>query len=62
MKPVAALVSSVIFGARTLDQLADNLAAAELKLPAALLEQLDQASAFDPGYPYSFIAQVQQRW
>jgi aryl-alcohol dehydrogenase-like predicted oxidoreductase len=56
------LVSSVIFGARNLDQLADNLAAAELQLPAPLREQLDQASAFDPGYPYSFIAQVQQRW
>jgi aryl-alcohol dehydrogenase-like predicted oxidoreductase len=55
-------VSSVIFGARTMDQLADNLGAADLKLPAALVEQLDQASAFDLGYPYNFIAQVQQRW
>ena len=55
-------VSSVIFGARTMDQLADNLAAAELKLPQALVERLDQASAFDVGYPYAFIGQVQQRW
>jgi aryl-alcohol dehydrogenase-like predicted oxidoreductase len=55
-------VSSVIFGARTMDQLADNLGAGELKLPAALVERLDQASAFDVGYPYAFIGQIQQRW
>jgi len=55
-------VSSVIFGARTIAQLDDNLGAAALKLPPPLVEKLDQASAFELGYPYSFIAQTQQRW
>ena len=55
-------VSSVIFGARSVEQLDDNLGAAELALPAPLVEKLDQASAFDVGYPYAFIGQIQQRW
>jgi aryl-alcohol dehydrogenase-like predicted oxidoreductase len=55
-------VSSVIFGARTIAQLDDNLGAADLKLPAAAVERLDQASAFDLGYPYAFIAQTQSTW
>jgi aryl-alcohol dehydrogenase-like predicted oxidoreductase len=55
-------VSSVIFGARSMDQLEDNLGAGDLELPAAMVEKLDQASAFDLGYPYAFIQQVQQRW
>jgi aryl-alcohol dehydrogenase-like predicted oxidoreductase len=55
-------VSSVIFGARTVAQLEANLVAAELELPAAALKTLDDASAFDPGYPYAFIAQTQNTW
>jgi aryl-alcohol dehydrogenase-like predicted oxidoreductase len=46
-------VTSVILGARTLEQLDDNLAAAELHLTVEETEKLDQAS--DPGaadYPY----------
>ena len=46
-------VTSVILGARTLDQLDDNLAAADLHLTADETAKLDQAS--DPGaadYPY----------
>ncbi len=46
-------MTSVILGARTLDQLDDNLAAADLHLTAEEAEKLDQAS--DPGaadYPY----------
>ena len=38
-------VTSLIVGARTEDQLADNLAAAELKLSAADIERLDNVSA-----------------
>jgi aryl-alcohol dehydrogenase-like predicted oxidoreductase len=44
-------VTSVIIGARTPEQLADNLAATELTLSAEQLAQLDQASALKPEYP-----------
>ncbi len=55
-------VTSVIFGARNLEQLNANLAAVELELSKQHLDVLDQASAFDLGYPYSFIQQTQQIW
>ncbi|MEJ7596895.1 MAG: aldo/keto reductase [Kofleriaceae bacterium] len=55
-------VSSVIFGARDLAQLDANLAAADLELSANQVATLDQASAFDLGYPYAFIQQTQQVW
>jgi aryl-alcohol dehydrogenase-like predicted oxidoreductase len=55
-------VTSVIFGARTIEQLDANLAATELKLSPAQIETLDKASAFDLGYPYQFIAQTQTTW
>ncbi len=47
-KPV---VTSVIIGAKRLDQLDDNLAAVELKLTPDELRQLDDASALPPEYP-----------
>jgi aryl-alcohol dehydrogenase-like predicted oxidoreductase len=55
-------VTSVIFGARSAAQLDDNLAAAELRLSADEVKRLDEASAFDPGYPYDFLARIQGRW
>ena len=55
-------VTSVIFGARTVPQLEANLAGAELELPAKHVQALDQASAIDLGYPYSFIAATQTNW
>ena len=55
-------VSSVIFGARSVAQLDDNLRAAELKLPAAAVQRLDEASALDLGYPYDFIGRIAGRW
>lgn len=55
-------VTSVIFGARSIEQLDDNLKAAEVKLTGAEVLRLDEASAFDPGYPYKFIANIQKRW
>jgi aryl-alcohol dehydrogenase-like predicted oxidoreductase len=55
-------VTSVIFGARSVAQLEDNLAAADLKLPDAAMARLDEASAFHPGYPYDFMKNVQGRW
>jgi aryl-alcohol dehydrogenase-like predicted oxidoreductase len=55
-------VTSVIFGARTVAQLDDNLAADGLALAPRHVEQLDQASAFDLGYPYTFIQSTQGSW
>ncbi|MFI7423202.1 hypothetical protein [Nonomuraea sp. NPDC049684] len=40
-----------ISGARTLAQLTDNLAACDLRLPLEVVERLDRASAFPPGFP-----------
>ena len=47
-KPV---VTSVIIGAKRLDQLQDNLAAADLTLTQNELRQLDEISALPPEYP-----------
>jgi aryl-alcohol dehydrogenase-like predicted oxidoreductase len=47
-KPV---VTSVIIGAKRLDQLQDNLAAAELNLTQDELRQLDEVSVVPPEYP-----------
>ena len=55
-------VTSVIFGARSLAQLEDNLAAAELELEPAHIEQLTAASDFELGYPYDFMRQVHPEW
>jgi aryl-alcohol dehydrogenase-like predicted oxidoreductase len=55
-------VSSVIFGARTIEQLDTNLAAAELELSANQITALDEASAFELGYPYAFISMTQSAW
>ncbi len=55
-------VSSVTFGARSIAQLDDNLAGADVKLTAAEVEKLDAASAYELGYPYKFMSNVQKRW
>lgn len=55
-------VSSVIFGARSLAQLEENLPAAELVLDAADLKELDEASAWPLHYPYDFLHRIQGRW
>ncbi|MFO0566389.1 MAG: aldo/keto reductase [Polyangiaceae bacterium] len=55
-------VSSVIFGARSLEQLDANLGAAELRLSDDEMKRLNDASAFDIGYPYAFMANIQSRW
>jgi aryl-alcohol dehydrogenase-like predicted oxidoreductase len=47
-KPV---VTSVILGAKRIDQLQDNLAAVEVKLTGDELRQLDEVSALPPEYP-----------
>jgi Predicted oxidoreductases (related to aryl-alcohol dehydrogenases) len=47
-KPV---VTSVILGAKRLDQLRDNLAAMELELNDEEIRELDEVSALPPEYP-----------
>ena len=44
-------VTSVIIGAKTPEQLADNLGASDVKLDAEHIAQLDAASAIPPEYP-----------
>jgi aryl-alcohol dehydrogenase-like predicted oxidoreductase len=54
-------VSSVILGARSMDQLTGNMAAAELKLTPEETRLLDQASAPPtPDYPYGEPGQSQR--
>jgi len=55
-------VTSVIFGARTVEQLEDNLSADALTLSEDQSRRLTEASAFEPGYPYDFIRGIQGRW
>src|SRR4029453_6355879 len=45
------MVTSVIIGAKRLDQLEDNLAAVDLKLSEEEIKQLDEVSALPPEYP-----------
>jgi len=51
-------VTSPIFGARTLDQLEDDLAAAELILDEQSLERLEKVSQLELVYPYDFHVRV----
>jgi aryl-alcohol dehydrogenase-like predicted oxidoreductase len=44
-------VTSVIIGAKTVEQLKDNLASADLKLSPQHRKVLDEASALPPEYP-----------
>ena len=44
-------VTSVIIGAKRLDQLQDNLAAVDVKLTESEIKQLDEVSALPPEYP-----------
>ena len=54
-------VSSVILGARSMDQLTDNMAAAELKLAPEETQLLDEASEpLAPDYPYGVPGQSQR--
>ncbi len=48
-------VSSVIVGARTVQQLKDNLRAMDVKLAGDDLRELDEVSRLAWGYPYNFI-------
>lgn len=54
-------VCSVIVGARTLDQLEDNMKASQDLLPAEKLDELTSISTPLLGYPYRFIEAYGQR-
>jgi aryl-alcohol dehydrogenase-like predicted oxidoreductase len=47
---------SVIIGAKSIEQLEDNLAAAELKLTPEQVAKLDEVSALKPEYPGWMLA------
>ena len=51
-------VTSPIFGARTLEQLEDNLGAADLRLDDDVSRKLDEVSALELVYPYDFHERV----
>lgn len=55
-------VTSVIFGARSVRQLEDNLRCLEVPLSDDQLGRLDQVSALDWDYPYEFLNRVMGRW
>jgi len=46
-----AFVTSVIIGAKRVDQLKENLAAVELELSEEEIRRLDEVSALPPEYP-----------
>lgn len=48
-------VTSTILGARTLDQLEDNLGALDVAFTAEQRARLDQASAVELGFPHRFL-------
>jgi aryl-alcohol dehydrogenase-like predicted oxidoreductase len=54
-------VTSIIVGARTVEQLDDNLKALEVKLTGEDLADLDKASRPAWGYPYDFIG-LREPW
>lgn len=51
-------VSTVIIGARTPEQVKDNLRALDVKLAPEDLRELNDASSPEWGYPYSFLARM----
>jgi aryl-alcohol dehydrogenase-like predicted oxidoreductase len=48
----------VVIGAKTLEQLKDNLGAVEFKLDEADMQTLDEASDFPLPYPYEQIKRM----
>jgi aryl-alcohol dehydrogenase-like predicted oxidoreductase len=49
-------VTSVIIGAKSMDQLRDNVASTRVRLDDAEMKQLDEISALPPEYPEWMIA------
>lgn len=55
-------ITSVIVGARSVEQLDDNLGGETLVLPPEMLARLDKASAVDFGYPFDFLTRIDGGW
>ncbi len=56
-------VCSTIIGAKTLEQLKDNISAVDLQLTSEDLQRLNEVSALNPEYPGWMVArQTQGRW
>lgn len=55
-------VSAVIMGARTMEQLEDNLKAAEIQFSAEDMAVLDEASKLPELYPYRMIEAYGRKW
>jgi aryl-alcohol dehydrogenase-like predicted oxidoreductase len=55
-------VSSCIFGARSIQQLEDNVKATDVVLSDDQVKRLDDASKLELGYPYAFLKDVQKIW
>jgi aryl-alcohol dehydrogenase-like predicted oxidoreductase len=53
------VVTSVVIGAKSLSQLADNLKAASIRLTDAQMVKLDKLSAVAPPYPYEMVNRLQ---
>ena len=53
-------VTAPIIGARTLEQLEDNIGASGWKLTSEQVEELSEASALEEVYPYRFIRNAQR--
>jgi aryl-alcohol dehydrogenase-like predicted oxidoreductase len=53
------MVTSAIFGVRSVAQLDQVLQCKDLTLSANEMKTLDEASTFELGYPYDFIARIQ---
>lgn len=51
-------VTSVIFGARSVAQLEDNMKASDIELSDEQMDRLDTAAKWEIGYPYEFISHV----
>ena len=58
---VLTAVTAPIIGARSVEQLDDNLGAAGWELDPAQLARLDETSAVPTPYPYDFIANAAKR-
>jgi aryl-alcohol dehydrogenase-like predicted oxidoreductase len=54
------VVTSIIIGAKTMEQLEDNLNAANVELSDGEYRRLDEASALVPEYPQWMIARQSQ--
>jgi len=55
-------ITSTIMGARTLQQLEDNLTAARISLSAEQMQELDEVSKLNLPYPYDLLGQRKQQY